>query len=37
VAAVFEVNVFGIVRATRAALPHLRRSDRPSESCVFGQ
>jgi NAD(P)-dependent dehydrogenase (short-subunit alcohol dehydrogenase family) len=24
---VFEVNVFGIVRTTRAALPHLRRSD----------
>jgi 2-keto-3-deoxy-L-fuconate dehydrogenase len=25
---VFDVNVFGIVRATRAALPHLRRSSR---------
>jgi NAD(P)-dependent dehydrogenase (short-subunit alcohol dehydrogenase family) len=24
--AVFEINVFGIVRVTRAALPHLRRS-----------
>ncbi len=26
---VFEINVFGIVRVTRAALPHLRRSDAP--------
>jgi 2-keto-3-deoxy-L-fuconate dehydrogenase len=25
---VFDVNVFGIVRTSRAALPHLRRSDR---------
>ena len=24
----FDVNVFGIVRVTRAALPHLRRSSR---------
>ena len=27
---VFEVNVFGIVRITRAALPHLRRSSCPA-------
>jgi 2-keto-3-deoxy-L-fuconate dehydrogenase len=27
---VFEVNVFGIVRTTRAALPHLRRSANPA-------
>jgi 2-keto-3-deoxy-L-fuconate dehydrogenase len=27
---VLDVNVLGIVRATRAALPHLRRSDRAS-------
>jgi 2-keto-3-deoxy-L-fuconate dehydrogenase len=27
---VFEVNVFGIVRTTRAALPHLRRSAHPA-------
>ncbi|WP_199443633.1 SDR family NAD(P)-dependent oxidoreductase [Umezawaea beigongshangensis] len=27
---VFDVNVVGIVRTTRAALPHLRRSDRAS-------
>ena len=27
---VFEVNVFGIVRTTRAALPHLRRSADPA-------
>lgn len=28
--AVFEVNVLGIVRVTRAALPHLRRSPSPA-------
>ena len=27
---VFDVNVFGIVRITRAALPHLRRSSNPA-------
>lgn len=27
---VFEINVFGIVRVTRAALPHLRRSSAPA-------
>lgn len=27
---VFEVNVFGIVRTTRAALPHLRRGTNPA-------
>lgn len=29
-AKVFDVNVFGIVRVTRAALPHLKRSDHAS-------
>ncbi len=27
---VFDVNVFGLVRVMRAALPHLRRSERPA-------
>jgi NAD(P)-dependent dehydrogenase (short-subunit alcohol dehydrogenase family) len=34
---VFDVNVLGIVRATRAALPHLRRSRHPAivNTCSF--
>jgi NAD(P)-dependent dehydrogenase (short-subunit alcohol dehydrogenase family) len=33
---VFEINVFGIVRVTRAALPHLRRSARarPGQAAI---